>query len=554
MRGYEAIADALAKEGVKFVFAVAGSDTVELLKELRDNKKVTVISARKEDGAIAMADGYARATGTVGVSMVTIGPGLTNAGTALTSARRYGSSVLCITTEGGVFDVGNPKWGLDQRLFAETTAGKYMKVRHPETLGEDIMMAFRHMRSGGGPVVLAVPLDVMQGEFDMEWEYSAPVGRMPNPYRIYPDPEVVGRAANVLRAAEKPVILAGRGAFESHADEEIRTLAERTGAILATTLLAKGYLSEHPHNVGIAGPFASEIVHSVLADADCVVAVGCRLSINTTEFGLLFSSAQIIHIDRDASRIGAITPVSVGIVGDARVTVAALNREMEKTNCTRKGCWRDNVQSLIATSPTHTIPYAEAFGVVDPRQLLTEIDGAMPKERIVVADGGHSMLFAVSNLSAASPDRFMCTAADFGSVGLGLLMGIGAALGRPDQRVLVVTGDGGFMMTLQELDTAVRYRIPITVVVMNDNGFGGEAHFLEGKGKSGDIVFYDNPDFAEVARALGAIGLTVRSAGDLPLVTAKMLEQGRPVLVDAKVNGGVVHEVLKELHVHDLKR
>ena len=547
MHGYEAIANALEREGVEHMFAVAAEDNMELLVELNVNKRVGIISARKECGAAGMADGYSRATGRPGVCTVTLGPGLTNAATSLTTARLHQSPVICITTELSVFDRMGFKGGLDQRRFAEITAGKYIAVRHSETLAEDIRLAFHHVRSGAGPVVLAVPIEIMKGELDMEWEYSPATTMAPTPQRSRPDPEMIARAADILRASERPLILAGRGAFESGAEEEIRALAQRTGALLATTLLARGYLVDHPFNVGTAGGYASESVHSLLAECDCVVAVGCSLNLRTTELGLLFAEAQIIHIDRDPKRIGKITPVSLGIVGDARASLGALNAELERQCFTSKGgFWHDEVKANIAAArPTQTA-YAESPDTIDPRQLVAEMDKILPKERIVAMDAGHFQMFVANTVSVPDPSHLLSTL-DFGSVGMGLFQGIGAAIGRPDRHVVVFTGDGGFMMTLEELDTAVRKRIPMTVVIMNDNAFGVEVHMLRAQGKPVDVALYDNPDFASVARALGAVGLTVRNLNDLQAVATKVGRGDRPVVVDAKVNPGVVHEVLLEL-------
>jgi thiamine pyrophosphate-dependent acetolactate synthase large subunit-like protein len=178
--------------------------------------------------------------------------------------------------------------------------------------------------------------------------------------------------------------------------------------------------------------------------------------------------------------------------------------------------------------------------------VVAEIDRMLPTQRIVAMDAGHFETFVVNTVSTPDPSHMLSTI-DFGSVGMGLYQAIGAAVGRPDQHVVVFAGDGGFMMTLEELDTAVRKRIPLTLVIMNDNAFGVEAHMLRAQGLPLDVALYDNPDLAAVARALGAFALTVRRPDDLEAVAAAMRRKDGPVVVDAKVNPNVVHEVLVEL-------
>ncbi|MBI2958069.1 MAG: thiamine pyrophosphate-binding protein [Chloroflexi bacterium] len=563
MHGYAALADALVREGVKDVFTLAGSDVIELLQDLRDNKKVRVVSARHEAAAATMADAYARVTGGVGVCTATLGPGITNAATALVSAARNRSPLIFITSEVPRTITGTgtrcgaaepdpktgywvPKWGFGLGQFAEATGVTCMNVRSKETLAEDTQAVFQHVRSGKGPVVFAILRSIMEEELGGEWHYTPSAARKPD--RVRPDSEAIARAAGILRAAEKPVILAGRGAFESQAGEEIRDLARRTGALLANTTLAMGFFADHPNSIGIAGHLAYEPAQRLLRESDCLVAVGCSLSAHTTGFGILFPRAKTIRIDLDPARTAKVAPPSVGITGDARVTLAALNKQLDGQVTREKRGWNGDAASLAAAArAAHTTSHNAIPGTIDPGQLVMEIDRITPKERIVAVDGGIYMFYPVAEVRVPSPDRFVWSANDFASIGLGLFQGIGAALGRPDQHVIVIVGDGGLMASIQELDTAVRYRIPMTVFVFNDGAFGSMVHLLEDKkGKNGDVVRFDNPEFADVARAFGAVGMTVRSKEDLQAVSRMMGKGDRPLLVDAKIDPTVVHETWKQ--------
>ncbi|MBI2957818.1 MAG: thiamine pyrophosphate-binding protein [Chloroflexi bacterium] len=545
MFGYEALADALAQEGTEHIFTVCASDNMDLLIELKDKKAVKVISARKEAGAAGMADGYSRATGRPGICCVTLGPGLTNAATSLMTANRHKSPVLCITTERSRLVRKSVKGlGLDQQHFAEDIGGKYIRVGHGRTLAEDVQSAFRHIRSAGGSVVLALPQEVMKGKLDIDWRYSPVALSMPQPQRSYPDPVIVAQAVATLSAAGKPVIITGRGAASSQAEQEAASLAERTGALVATTLMARGFLAHHPYNAGISGPFALETIQTLLSQADCVLAVGCSLNSYTVGFGSLYAKAQIIHIDQDPAQIGAVTPVAVGMVGDARASLTAISLELDRRQVGKKqGFWHSDVKALIAKSRSEAPPYVEERGRIDPNQLVAELDRVLPGNRIMALDGGHHRYFPAGRISLSEACSFIWSA-DLGVVGLSLYQGIGAAIGRPDRHVVVFVGDGGFMMSLEELDTAVRYHVPVTVVIMNDNAFGAEMHHLASRGRPIDItLFDDNPDFAPVATALGAVGLTVRNAEDIQSLAATVARANLPVLIDAKVNRNVAHRI-----------
>lgn len=547
MYGFEAVADALSKEGVKDIFAVVADDNVEMLIEAVENKGARVVVARNERGAAAMADGYSRATGRVGVCTVTQGPGLTNTATSLVAARKHRSPVICLTTEPPAIERHyRSRKGMEQRPYADATAGKYLRVRHIETLAEDMQIAFRYARSGPAPVVVAVPQDVMIGNHDLDWEYLPALSGDPERQRVCPDPEVIARAAAILGEAERPAILVGRGAFESNAEDQIKVLAEQTGAVIATTVLCRGYMADHPYNVGVAGLVGADAMNSLLSECDCVVAVGCSLNPDTTEYGMLFAGAQVIHIDRDPGQIGNFLPVAQGVVGDACASTAAINAELAKQGLKRKpGWWNDGVRTSIAASKAiKETAYQDSSEAIDPRRVAAEMDRILPRERIVALDVGHFMFFVAGDISVPGPANFLW-ATDFGSVGLGLYQGIGAAVGRPDQHVAVFVGDGGFMMSLEELDTAVRHRIPMTVIVMNDDAYGMEVHILEPKGKPVGIALVDNPDFAQVARALGAEGLTVRRPEDMHHVAAQVAKGNRPLLVDVKINRNVVNESLR---------
>ncbi|HEY8450439.1 MAG TPA: thiamine pyrophosphate-dependent enzyme [Bacillota bacterium] len=352
-------------------------------------------------------------------------------------------------------------------------------------------------------------------------------------------------AAALLASCERPpVILAGRGAVAADARAEIEALAERIGAVLATTVHAKGYFDHHPWNVGIAGSFSSELAVEFLASADCVLALGCSLNKYTTHSGRLFSRARIIHVDRDPKQLGKITPADLCIVGDARETVAAIRRCLESDGRIQNRFWNAETERYLASARGARPDYVEAADGLDPRLVIAECERLLPKDRIAVVDGGHFGCWVIEGFSVPHPNDFIWRV-DFSAIGLGLPLGIGAATAAPDRHCVVFAGDGGFMMILQELETAARYQVPMTVIVMNDRALGAEYHVMQRENKPPQLATHSTPDFARVAAALGARGFAVRTLDDLraALSEAAANDAGGPTVIDVPITRQVAHPV-----------
>ena len=541
MKVYEALASAVALEGTEVVFTLMDSFTEDLMVELTEKRGIRAITTRHEQGAVLMADGYARATGKPGVCVIGAGPALAQTGTGLTTARIRRSPVVVIAADTPT--IGHEAKRFDSRLFVEATAQKYVPVRSGATVAEDVGTAFRHARVGSGPAVICVPSDILDGDLQQEWRYQSSAGEAVSSQRAQPDPTMVERAGAILSEAPRPVILAGRGAVTSWARDEIETLASRTGALLANTLQAKAYFGEHSYALGIAGSFGTETMSSMFAEADCVLAVGASLSVYTTKHGNLFPDARVIQIDTQPDRMGETVHPEVGILGDAKATVSALNAYFDWEEIPPKQGYRsEDVALLVAGSrPGRERSYVESPGLLDPNLVVAELSKALPADSVVVTEGGHFVLFVATQMEVSGPDAFIW-GADFSAVGVGIPMSIGVAVGRPDRKCVLIVGDGGFMMSLPELDTAVRNNLPLAVVIMNDEAFGAEVHDLRNKGKPVTLARYDNPELAGVARALGARGLTVRTLSELQAGIGQLWTGAGPLVVDVKINPDVMHE------------
>ncbi len=336
MKVYEAIAQSLIAEGLTDFFGLMGDGNMWLWGALCRNPSVKPYNARHESMAVSMADGYARTTGKVGVAMVTCGPGLTQCGTSLIAAYRGKTPIVLVA---GEIQAGakNRTQTMDQRRFAEASSARFHTVTSIDNMAEEIAEAFYAARLYRGPVVLNLPMDLQEDDFDWDYDYRPSAQFLP-PRMETPSPDQLAPVIEKLLAAERPVIIAGRGARAANAKDEIIKLADRVGALLATSLQGKGYFAGHPWDIGIAGAFASAPSEQLLAEADFVLGVGAELGYYTTEGGLLFPSAEVARIDIKAmpEEIGVIPGLYVQ--GDGRKAVAAINEALESRQYARKAC------------------------------------------------------------------------------------------------------------------------------------------------------------------------------------------------------------------------
>ena len=385
VKGYEALAAAVAEEETDVTFGLLGDGNMLFQTVLTEEHGVRFVSARHEAGAVAMADGYARATGRPGVCTVTHGPGLTQCGTPLTAARIARSPVLLIA--------GNTPKGfrlhgqnIEQQPFALATAGAWQEARVPETLAEDVALAFRHVRLGQGPLVFDVGLDVQRSEVPKGWDYLPSTGAIAATPPRPPDPDRVAEVALLLEQSKRTVVIAGRGAVASEAREHLIALADCVGACLATSLLAKGWFADHPFDLGIAGGFSDELTREVFAGVDLVIAFGASLNQFTTSHGTLFPGAQLIQVELDAERIGSITPVDKAIVGDAATTADALLAAFDSDGSLGAGGLRTEelAARIAATAPLAGVDFAGPEGGADPREVALTFDRLLPRDRVVL--------------------------------------------------------------------------------------------------------------------------------------------------------------------------
>lgn len=320
------------------------------------------------------------------------------------------------------------------------------------------------------------------------------------------------------------------------------------GAMLATTLQGRGYFSVHPYSLGFVGDFGTPSASRHANESDYVLASGCSPNPHTMDEGrLLADDATVIHVDTDPSSIERYTQVDLGIVGDARTTASSMVSLFDRDGIDfAEKFWTDRRKRRIAESTTlDDREFPPKDGRMDPKDVVRFLNRVLPEDRLVVADGGHFTNWVLDGIDVTHPDDFVWTL-DFAAVGQGLPIAIGAAVGS-EHTPVAVCGDAGFMMTVQEVDTAVRNDVPITMVVVNDDGLGSEYHQLEHIGEFPDAALVESPDIATVTAGMGAESHTVRSAAELNELADPVAAADRPLVIDCKVNHEVRHRAYDQM-------
>jgi acetolactate synthase-1/2/3 large subunit len=549
MRVFQAITGALKSEGVEIVFALMGDANQNLIVDLAERLQVRIVNFRHEQNAVAAADGFARfSRGKLGVAIVTMGPGLTNTATSLAAAKAHRSAVLILAGAASLGELSNPQ-RFDQLAFSRLLAGSGELLETPGSVAPLLDRAIGHLRRHLGPFVLNLPGGVQNASMPDAWSYSPSYASY---QPVLPTAGALETAASRLAEAHKPAILIGRGAVNGDAEAEICELATWLQAPIATTLQAKGFCSEHPLWVGVSGGLGEGVALPVLADCDVLLVVGASLNQWTTHHGDLVHDKTVVQIDSELASFGAFTPSRVMLCGDARETVKALLDRLRGSGLPER---KSNVSlhfQIDAGWERYRAPVTYLTAVdnsIDPRQAVREFDQLLPDKRLVVVAGAHAGYLVCQLLRVNSPHDWNYTI-DFGALGQGLATAIGASFARPGQRVYHMTCDGEFMMNLSDFHTAVLYRLPLTIVILNDQGFGQERHDLEHKDLPISYAMQASPDFAKLAEGFGARGFrfdTPESLNSLgaALKTAEAF-QG-PTIFDIRINGAYESPVSQEI-------
>jgi thiamine pyrophosphate-dependent acetolactate synthase large subunit-like protein len=525
----------LVAYGARRCFGLLGTANFKISHALVENG-VELISARHEGNAASMADAYAKATQELTLCSVHSGPGLTNALTGIAEAAKSRTPLLVLA---GDVPVGAVKsnFHFEQAEMVRSVGAVSERIHSPATARDDTLRAVMRALRDRQTVVLSLPTDVQEAPCPGQ---AAPFALWPTPGPLFPDPASVRRLADALDKAERPLILAGRGAVVSGAEAALSLLAERIGALLATSVCGHGLFAGDPWSVGISGGFSSPAAHELIGESDLILAFGASLTPWTTKRGKLIAPGAVVaQIDIEPAKLGYQMPVGLAVHADARTTAEAVLAELDARQAGSRTGWRTaQTRRRIDDGANHAAPYQDTSSdrFIDPRTLSKAVDAILPRDRVVASDSGHFCGW-VPRLLRVPNARASCLSHSFQSVGLGLASAIGLAIANPRALAVLGVGDGGFLMSIADLETAIRLKLRLCILVYNDSSYAAEVHLYRRRGYSIDIVQFPDTDFAAIARGYGARGVTVRSLDDLEPVRA-WVSEGAPgvFVIDAKIN------------------
>jgi acetolactate synthase-1/2/3 large subunit len=525
MKGAEAVLECLKLEGVEIMFGLPGGVLLPLYDAIYDSD--IGILVRHEQAAAHAADGFARATGRVGVCLATSGPGATNLVTGIATA--YMDSVPLVAMTG---QVPTPLIGNDAFQEADITGITMPITKHSYLIRDqnDIPRVFKESfyiaRTGRpGPVLIDLPKDVTDTELDFAYPEIKLAGYNPV---VKVHHLQIRRAAEALMAAERPVIYAGGGVKYADASEELVEIAKRLNAPVTTTLMGVGCFPEdHPLSLGMLGMHGTKYANYAIQESDLILAIGARFDDRVTgKIASFAPRAKIIHMDVDPAEIGKNVRVDIPVVGDAR---NALRELLKLVSQKPRTAWNDKIAKWKGEYPLHYIMSEDA---IKPQFVLEKICELAP-DSIIVTEVGQNQMWAAQFFTHKDPRKFI-SSGGLGTMGYGFPAAIGAKMGRPECTVFDIAGDGSFQMNIQELATAVINDIPVKVVVLN-NGFLGMV-------RQWQELFYDaryshtdlrgSPDFVKVAEAYGALGLRATKPSEVVPVLKEAIESDKPTVID----------------------
>ena len=540
MLGHDAVAQALVDHGVDTMFAVLGDGNLFIGENLVREHGVNLVGATHEANAVCMAEGWAKATGRLGVASVTHGPGLTNAMTALVEGTKNRTPMLVVAGDTPIENEQHLQ-NLDQHALVTASGAGFQAIRNVESIAEDVSTAVRRALSEHRPIVLNVPLNI---EWD-EVQYQPRPPLTPPAMRLAPDEDQLEVAMGIIASAARPVVIAGRGAVKSGAKESLIQLADALGAPLATSLLGTGYFRGEPFDLGIHGTLSHDVAGETLASADCLVVFGASLNYFTTDNQTLLTGKRVVQIDLNPSNIDRNVSVDAGVVGDATVVAQSmldlLKGAEHQPSAFRTASLEKKLDELDMAA---TFDDKSTDISVDPRTLTRHIDAGLPQKRQVVVDAGRFMLDALT-LSVPHP-LDLVTSHGFGAIGLGMSTAIGAAVGRPNIPTVLCIGDGGYMMGgMTELSTAVHLGLDLIVMVYNDGSYGAEHIQLVAKNMDPSSSRHEWPDLCAVAEAMGCQTAKINCLGDIDeaMQIVKNRQAGIPILIEAAIDPDVVSTI-----------
>ncbi|MCI0499156.1 MAG: biosynthetic-type acetolactate synthase large subunit [Planctomycetales bacterium] len=529
--GSQVIVDMLIEQGVETMFGYLGGVVLPLFDKLYD-APINFIIPRHEQGGCHMADAYARASGKVGVVVATSGPGATNLTTGIATAMMDSVPLVAITGQVRTSLIGNDAFQeADTTGITRPITKHNMIIKDPNDLAQSIREAFYIAKSGRpGPVLIDIPVDMQLAQCPIPPKGEIDLPGIKN--RAHGHARQITMAAQAINESQKPVLYVGGGVIISGASDQLRALAQKANIPVTTTLMGLGaYDQSRPESLDMLGMHGSAYANYAVQHADLLISVGARFEDRVTGNLQTFAPhAKIVHIDLDPSSIGKNVKVDIPVVGDAKQVLTALLNEVEYKP--RKEWF----ETIAAWKAKHPFMYDKNADVIKPQYVIEEICRQTQGQAIICTGVGQHQMWSAQFYKYSRP-RQLITSGGLGTMGFGLPAAIGAQLACPDKPVIDIDGDSSFNMTLTELSTAVMYKLPIKVALINNGYMGMVRQWQElfyGKRYSKSSLV--NPDFANLARAFGCVGITVDKKEQVAGAVKDMLAETRPCVVDFRVD------------------
>lgn len=536
--GAEALVRALEAENVEVIFGYPGGVALPIFDALYDTEKIRTILPRHEQGAVHMADGYARATGRCGVALTTSGPGATNTVTGIANAYMDSIPIVVITAQVATTVIGTDAFQESDITGITLPITKHNYLLTDATEMPEVVREAFHIATTGrpGPVLIDIPVDVSKGEL----EYHRPeVANLPGYKPTYKGhTRQIKQAADMIAKARKPLLYVGGGVIASEASKELKELAELMQLPVTTTMMGKGAFPEDHHLwIGMPGMHGAKYTNYSITETDLLIAVGVRFDDRVTgKLAAFANKAKVIHVDIDPAEIGKNKAVDVPIVGDAKQVLAGIVSELRKSGAEpRTDAWMRAIDDWRSRFPLH---YAAEEDALHPQYVVQRVS-ELTKDRdtVIATEVGQNQMWACQFYTLHTP-RSWVSSGGLGTMGFGLPAAIGAQAGRPEALVIDIAGDGSIQMNSQEMATAAINMLPVKVVILN-NGFLGMVRqwqeLFYGKRYSSSVLSQDIPDFVKLAEAYSWLGLRVEHKADLDATLTRAFDHEGPALVDCRV-------------------
>ncbi|MFC1669798.1 biosynthetic-type acetolactate synthase large subunit [Spirochaetota bacterium] len=531
--GSEIIIESLKKEKVEVMFGYPGGVVIPIFHHLH-NSPVKFILTRHEQGAVHAADGYARASGKVGVVLATSGPGATNLITGIATANMDSIPLVCFTGQVKTDMIGNDAFQeVDMTGISRPISKHNYLVQDIAELADIIKEAF-HIASTGrpGPVVIDVPVDISNDTYQFKYPETINLKGYKPVYEGHYGQ--IKKARKLIENSRKPVIYAGGGVVISNASEELREFVKKTGIPITTTLLGLGiYPETDPLSLQMLGMHGTYFANHAVNESDLLIAIGTRFDDRVTgKIETFIPNAKVIHIDIDPASVSKNVIVDVPIVGDCKKVLEKINKEIKAPKID------DWIKEIDMAKETHPLTYEDSKNdEIKPQYVVEQIYELTKEDTIICTEVGQNQMWAAQFYKYTEPRTFI-SSGGLGTMGFGLPAAIGAQLAKPDRRVINIAGDGSIQMNIQEMIVAVQHQLPVIIAILN-NGFLGMV-------RQWQQLFFDkryshtciksSPDFAKLAEAYGAVGIKVTKKEEvIPMIKKALSITDKPIILDFHV-------------------